>query len=144
MASDNQTEFKGWARVEVMGHQTHIGFVETQAFGGVVLFRIDQPAIPAEEVTLETSEWVDDGSRVPAGSVVRRSEIPAASVLVGAGSIYRIIPCNETAALQAIRTSAHRPLLLVKLGELRQVSASPESDEIEDYDEVELGSRPQY
>lgn len=24
-----QAQFNGWARVEVMGHQTHIGFVKT-------------------------------------------------------------------------------------------------------------------
>lgn len=108
--------FNGWARVEINGHNTHIGHVETQAFGGAVLFRIDRPEIPECEETLTRSEWVDS-VRAPAGSVVKRGAIPAASVLVGAGSIYRIIPCTEEAAMLAIRQSESRPLFLVKLAD---------------------------
>ncbi len=106
-----------------MGHQTHIGFVETQVFGGAVLFRIDQPAIEGVEETLERSEWVGDIC-APAGSVVKRGDIPAASVLVGAASIYRIIPCDEAAAMKAIRASVHRSLLLVKLNGAAQITAA--------------------
>ncbi len=112
----DNAEFKGFARVEVMGHQTHIGFVETQAFGGAVLFRIDRPEVPESEETLTRPEWVDS-VRAPVGSVVKRGVIPAATVLVGASSIYRIIPCTEEAAMLTIRQSESRPLFLVKLAD---------------------------
>ena len=47
MKQPTQAEFKGWAKVEVMGRQSHVGYVETQAFGGAVLFRINHPEIAA-------------------------------------------------------------------------------------------------
>lgn len=136
MSENNQTEFKGWARVEVMGHQTHIGYVETQAFGGSVMFRVDQPAVGGTEETLEHSEWVGD-TRAPAGSVVKRGDIPAASVLIGAGSIYRIIPCDEAAAMNAIRLSVHRPLILVKLGELKALPSGVDTEDDDEIDELD-------
>jgi hypothetical protein len=147
MMPENQTEFRGWAKVEVMGHQSHTGFVETQAFGAAVLFRIDRPEIPEAEETLTQSEWVGD-TRCPAGSIVKRAAIPAASVLVGAGSIYRIIPCDEATALVAIRTSERRPLLLVKLAEDRMIAAAAaigeEDDDLfeDDDDDEEDEDRP--
>lgn len=128
MSETNQAEFKGWARVEVMGHQSHIGFVETQAYGAAVLFRIDRPEIPEFEETLTQSEWVGD-IRAGAGSVVKRGAIPAATVLVGAGSIYRIIPCSEEAAMLAIRQNERRPLFVVKLAEVPALTASPDEYE---------------
>ena len=123
--SDNQTEFKGWARVEVMGHQTHIGYVETQAFGGVVLFRVDQPAIPACEETLVRPQWVGD-TYAHAGSVVERGAMEGASVLIGAGSIYRIIPCDESAAMAAIKAERRAPLMIVTLAEVKAIASAPE------------------
>ena len=80
---ENQAEYKGWAKVEVMGHQSHIGYVSTEAYGAAVLFRIDRPAIP--EIAVEPI-----------------------SVLVGAGSIYRIIPCSEEVAIAAIQKEQRR------------------------------------
>jgi hypothetical protein len=44
-----QAQFNGWARVEVMGHQTHIGYVRTEAYGAAVLFRVDTPDLPERE-----------------------------------------------------------------------------------------------
>lgn len=139
--SEQQNEFKGWARVEVMGHQTHIGFVTTEAYGSAVMFRIDQPAVAGSEDTLQRPEWVGD-TYAPSGSVVKRGDIEAASVLVGAGSIYRIIPCDEAAAQKAIRDSVRPPLMLVKLAESNRLIAgesTPEQDDPEG-DEYENGS----
>lgn len=120
---EQQNEFKGWARVEVMGHQSHIGFVQTEAYGGAVLFRIDAPTIPeSPERTLTQREWTGEGY-LPVGAVVKDPEIPGVSVLVGAGSIYRIVPCTEDAALLAIKTSARRPLMLVSIPALTQIEA---------------------
>ncbi len=140
MNETNQTEFSGWARVEVMGHQTHIGYVTTQAFGQAVMFRIDQPAIPGAEETLERPEWVGEVYAAP-GTVVKRADIPAATVLVGAGSIYRIIPCDEAAAMKAIRSSQRPPLMIVRLAEGKQIagnSADFPDDDPDDDDEEDL------
>ena len=126
---NSQNEFKGWARVEVMGHQSHIGYVTTEVYGQAVLFRIDQPSIPGCEETLTRSEWVGDVF-AGAGSVVQRSAIEADSVLVGSGSIYRIIPCDEATAMSSIRSGQRRPLHVVSLVRGNMLSA-PESEDYE-------------
>lgn len=92
------------------------------------MFRVDQPAIPGTEETLERPEW-NDSKYLPTGSVVMRGEIQAASVLVGAGSIYRIIPCDEAAARLAIRSSVRPPLIVVKLGAPMAITAGEVSAE---------------
>jgi hypothetical protein len=128
----DQNEFKGWARVEVMGHQSHIGFVTTETYGQAVLFRIDQPAVPGGEETLKRAEWVGDVF-AGAGSVVQRQPIESVSVLVGSGSIYRIIPCDEATAMSAIRSSQRRPLSMVSLVPGNRLAAPKEiHDEDED------------
>ena len=131
--SEQQTEFKGWAKVEVMGHQSHTGYIETQAFGGTVLFRIDTPALPEEpERTLTSREWTDDGY-LPIGTVVKVPAREGVSVLVGAGSIYRIIPCTEEAAMKVIRDGAHRKLMVVSLP-AAQIPAAADPVEEDDND----------
>ena len=57
-----QAQFNGWARVEVMGHQTHIGYVRTEAYGAAVLFRVDTPELPEREYVLESPEWSEDSN----------------------------------------------------------------------------------
>lgn len=120
--NENQAEFKGWAKVEVMGHQSHIGYVTTEAYGQAVLFRIDRPEVAECEQTLEETEWVGD-QRCPAGTIVKHGKLEAVSVLVGSGSIYRIIPCTEDTAMRAIRTSERRPLMVLKLPETQRLEA---------------------
>lgn len=130
--NDNQTEFSGWAKVEVMGHQSHVGYVTTEAYGQAVLFRIDSPALEECDEELTSSEYVEDKYCRP-GSVIRRAAVPAASVLVGSGSIYRIIPCDEATAMKAIRLGTRRPLAIVKLVEpARIAAASTDSEEKDD------------
>ena len=152
--SEQQAEFKGWAKVEVMGHQSHTGYVETQAFGGTVLFRIDTPALPEEpERTLTSREWTDDGY-LPIGAVVKVPAREGVSVLVGAGSIYRIVPCTEEAALKVIRDGAHRKLMVVSLpaaqiaaptdngleAALAMTSMETDQDDDDDNDPREVGA----
>jgi hypothetical protein len=114
--------------------------VTTEAYGQAVMFRIDRPEIPEREEILEHSDWIGQ-QRCPVGTVVRRPKIEAVSVLVGAGSIYRIIPCTEEVALKAIAENEHRPLILVKLPELAQLAAAagggyePDDDEEDGYRE---------
>src|SRR6266567_2000773 len=140
--SDNQAEFRGWAKVEVMGHQSHTGFVTTEAFGQAVLFRIDRPEIEEREITLTEPDWIGD-QRAPAGTIVKRPRIAAATVLIGAQSIYRMIPCDEATALKAIETSERRPLILVRLPEAAQIAAADPDDQ-EDNDEDERADSDTY
>jgi len=117
--SEQQSEFQGWAKVEVMGHQSHIGYVKTEAYGAAVLFRIDSTGAPEREYTLEAPEYAEEITGVrrycPNGTVVKRKERPPVSVLVGAGSIYRIIPCTEGVALQTIEREQRSELMVVSL-----------------------------
>jgi len=118
-----QASFSGWAKVEVMGHQSHIGYVRTEAYGQCVLFRIDQPQLPEREYTLEEPAYVD-GKWTMAGAKVVRAATAGCSVLVGAGSIYRIVPCTEEAAMKAIESSQRSELKLVELPPQMALAAS--------------------
>ena len=134
--SDQQAEFNGWAKVEVMGHQSHIGFVKTEAYGAAVLFRIDSPGAPEREYILESPEYAGS-TYCPAGTTVKRAERPPLSVLVGAGSIYRIIPCTEGVAMQSIEREQRSPLILVKLPEGKALPATTD-DPFDSTDDSDL------
>lgn len=125
--SEQQAAFNGWARVEVMGHQTHIGFVRTEAYGQAVMFRIDTPGLPSREYELPEPAYVD-GRWTPKGAKVKREAWPDCSVMVGAASIYRIMPCDEAAALKAIESSQRPELKLISLPEGMALPA-PESQD---------------
>ena len=137
METEQQSNFSGWARVEVMGHQTHIGYVKTEAYGGAVLFRIDSPGAPEREYTLESPEYAEEitGTRrwCPKGTVVKRRERPPVSVLVGAGSIYRIVPCSEAVALQAIEREQRSELMIVSIPATAELPPS-NADNFDDTD----------
>lgn len=139
--TEEQAKFNGWARVEVMGHQTHIGYVRTEAYGQAVLFRIDAPELPEREYILEQPAYCE-GRWTPAGSKVQRPATPGHSVLIGAGSIYRIIPCTEAAALRAIESNERAELKLIELPPDKALAAAaafdPENDESDDYEPEEL------
>jgi hypothetical protein len=135
-----QASFSGWAKVEVMGHQSHIGFLRTEAYGQAVLFRIDTPELPEREYVLTEPEYVKaDGPGLtwtPAGAKVRRAATPGVTVLVGAGSIYRIVPCSEAAAMKAIEANGRSPLKLVELPESKALAA-PATDISDSEDDSE-------
>lgn len=124
--TSDQASFSGWAIVEILGHSRHIGFVTTQAFGAAVLFRVDSPELPEREYELRKGEYVhdDSGTRyAEAGSKVRAPLRPGSTVLVGSGSIYRIVPCTEEAARKAIDSMEPRPLTLLALPPERALAA---------------------
>jgi hypothetical protein len=133
----DQASFEGWAKVEVMGHQSHIGYVRTEAYGAAVLFRIDTPELPEREHTLTEPEYAENDFGVrtwcPVGTRVHRPKSPGVSVLVGAGSIYRIVPCSEAAAMSAIESNGRSPLKLVELPERTALPAPESSDDEDDY-----------
>ncbi len=149
MNEEQQASFNGWAKVEVMGHQSHVGYVRTEAYGAAVLFRVDTPELPEREYVLTEPSWVDvcDGGRqwIKAGAKVLRMASPGVSVLVGAGSIYRIIPCTEVVAMRAIEENARTPLKLVELPPALAIeSASDDEDDgsQDDSDRCEGCNRP--
>jgi hypothetical protein len=132
LTEEQQASFSGWARVEIMGKQTHIGFVKTEVYGTAVLFRIDTPGLPEREYVLTEPGWAS-GHWSPAGTKVKRPERPGSTVLIGAGSIYRMIPCTEAAALMAIEQLGRGELQLVDI----RKAIAPAIDEEEERDETD-------
>lgn len=94
-----ETTFEGFAIVEILGHQRVAGYVTTEAFGSVVMFKVAQSELPATETVLKDSQYVD-GEYCPAGSKVRISR-ERAETFVGAASVYRMTPCTEEQATKA-------------------------------------------
>ena len=102
MTTQEETQtarFEGWAIVEIMGHRRVAGFVTTEAFGSVVMFRVTAPEIPETEETLDRDQYFDGhmlgkGSRIATGR-------PRISTLIGSGSVYQMTECTERAALAA-------------------------------------------
>lgn len=148
MSEDNQAKFEGWARVEVMGYQTHIGFVKTEAYGQAVMFRVDVPQLPERQYVLESPEYVD-GKWTPGGATVVRAASEGHSVLVGAGSIYRILPCTEAAAMRAAESAIRSELKLIALPEAKALAAAADDpfaqspEEEDDEDETGHGDDPE-
>lgn len=110
---EEQAKFEGWAIVEIMGHQRHAGYCETQTFGGTVMLRVTSPEVPPFEQVMARRQIVD-GEVAPVGSRVQCSR-PKLEVMVGMSSIYRITPCTEEQALSSIpfkRVITFRPEIL--------------------------------
>ena len=96
MGEVQQSKFEGYAIVEIMGHQMVSGYVTTEAFGSVVMFKVVQQEIPATEKVLDRNQYVD-GEYCAVGSRVRISR-ERAETYVGGGSVYRLTPCTEEQA----------------------------------------------
>jgi hypothetical protein len=127
MENEKQAEFCGWARIEVMGHQEHIGFVRTEAYGPVVMFRVDVPQLPEREYVLERPAYVD-GTWTPAGATVKRAASEGVSVLLGASAIFRITPCDEAAAMLAAEASVRSELKVISLPVQRAIGGEEDTE----------------
>jgi hypothetical protein len=92
-----QAHFTGYAVVEIMGHQHATGWVTTEYFGGVAMLHVILPGETGQEETLMERRWLE-GEYLYPGSVIRTDRL-AVDEWVGAGSIYRLRPCSEAAAL---------------------------------------------
>lgn len=123
MADQDQASFKGWAVVEIMGHNREVGFVTTEYFGGAALFRVDQPPLDAREYTLDRAQWIDETLAGP-GTKVRREALPGKTVYVGPQSIFRLTPCSEDTAKQAVERMLPAPVKIVDLVEAKQLAES--------------------
>jgi hypothetical protein len=129
---EQQAKFEGWAVVEIIGHNREIGYVRTEYFGPVGLFRIDRPEIPEREYELKRPGYaatLSGGTEwAPAGSKVRRGSLPAKSALVGPSAIFRITPCTELMAMEAIEEMLSAPLIVLSLPERAQIEAGQHDD----------------
>jgi hypothetical protein len=117
MTETKQADFKGWAIVEMMGHQRECGFVTTEVFGQAVLFRIDCPELQAREYTLTVPQYCKDENGTAwcdAGTKVKREAYPARTRYVAPGSLYALNPCTQEAALQALEDSIQRPIIVLE------------------------------
>lgn len=92
--AEGRTVFGGWARVELFGHVTEMGYVTTHYFGNAAMFQIDQPALPEREVIICERTW-HEGRYIDAGSKVRKPALVATHRLVGPGSIYSMQSVSE-------------------------------------------------
>lgn len=130
MEDQQQTTFSGWGVVEMMGHRREIGYISTDYFGGVALFRVDTPELPEREYTLTAPEYVG-GSWIQAGAKVKREASPARSCLVAPSALYALNPCSETAARTALEKVTQRPLILIEAPPAAAIVA-PETDDDDD------------
>lgn len=96
---NGQAKFEGFALVEIMGHQTAAGYVSTEAFGSVAMFRVTAPEIPPTEMVLESDEYVNH-EYCAKGSRIRISR-EKFETLIGVASVYRMTPCSEAQAMAA-------------------------------------------
>lgn len=112
--SEQNSEFSGWAKVEMLGRNVEVGFVSTRYFGNVALFQIDVPGVDEREETLERPEYVDD-VWTPAGSVVKREAIPSRTSMIGPSTIYRMTPCSEEVAKKSLAERRPRAIAVVRL-----------------------------
>ena len=128
--TEEQSQFKGWAVVEIMGHNKEIGYVTTEYFGGPALFRVDQPPLPAREIELDRPQWVGE-TYCLAGSKIQREALPGKTAYVGSTSVFRMTPCTEETAIRAIEQMIPAPIKILHLAEKKML---PER-EIEEYED---------
>ena len=129
-----QAKFEGWAVVEIMGHNREIGFVTTEYFGGPALFRVDQPEFPAREYELQKPQWIGE-TFCPKGTIVQRDALPGKTAYVGPASIFRLTPCTEETARQAIERLMPAPIKILSLAEEKLVTAGTVREETTDPDD---------
>jgi hypothetical protein len=126
------TQFEGWAILEIFGHQKYAGYVKTEYYGTACMFRCDVPPLPERERVTRSGCYVKGGEfdreYAPAGSTVKESATPGYSKLFGVGAIYSMTPCDEAAARRAVEELQPRALMLVSLPAEKAlgVGAAPE------------------
>lgn len=136
MAEPKVSSFEGWALVELFGHAKELGYVTTEAYGSVVLFRCDTPELPEREYTLEAPEFAVDGDKgtrwAPIGAKVKRPASPAKSRLIGPGAIYAITPCTEATARAALERVIRRELILLEMPDKTKLLEAPAISPLDD------------
>jgi len=123
-----QQGFKGWAMVEMFGHQKIAGYVQTVSFGAGVMFQVDVPTLPQQESTTTSPGYID-GQWIDAGAVVRCEHKEGYTRLLGVGAIYAINPCTEEAAMLAVANFQRPEVKLIAPPPARQIAAAESDDE---------------
>lgn len=134
--TEEQSNFSGWAIVDVMGKQRYVGYVRTESYGAASLFRVDVPELPAREFVLEHPEYVGH-TYAPKGTRVQREASPGYTKLIGVGSIYMISPCSEAAAMKAVELNQRAPMKVIELAPDGRSLPSPEDDSDQEEDDYE-------
>lgn len=130
-----QSNFEGWAIVEIFGHQRYAGRVSTQVFGNACMFRVDVPELPAREETAERASYDNNGRRIPPGAIMQYGAVQGYTKLFGVGAIYALTPCTEAFAIKALEQMQPRPLLAVDIPEHlkhKELAAAAVPDAIQD------------
>lgn len=95
-------QFEGYAIVEIVGRQTHIGYVTTRYFGNVAVFEIRIDRHPEETLEPDILRVTEHGAFYP-GDRVTFAETKDQSVYVGTGSLYRLTPISQEMARNLTR-----------------------------------------
>jgi hypothetical protein len=111
---EQNAQFEGWAIIEVYGHQQAIGFVSTRYFGNSCLFQVDTPEISERDFTLESPQYVE-GKWTSEGAKVRKKARASSSQMLGPGSIFRMTPCSEEVALNAVDRMSSREIVVLEI-----------------------------
>lgn len=114
MEPQAQANYSGWTLIELLGHNHEAGFVTTLYFGGVGLFQVDVPEIPARQETLVKPQWGEDGL-MPVGTVIEKEAIPGRTCMINPGSIYRMSPATEEAVRAVIASSERRAIKVLSM-----------------------------
>lgn len=105
--------FEGWAILEIMGHQSHAGYVKSEVLFGTEMLRIDVPEIPEEKLTEERYGRQGRGTYE-----ILYPAIPAYTKYYGGASIYSLTPCSEAVARAAATSMRKTPVTVVSLPEI--------------------------
>lgn len=123
MRADSQ-EFKGWAIIEMMGHQQASGFVETVAFGGAVMFHVFADEVASTEQIAENRTYFG-GRSIPAGAKYRTSR-PRFEKFIGISSVYALTPCTQEEATRSLPVT----LELIELPALAAPGGDPDKEPV--------------
>jgi hypothetical protein len=102
-----QSNFEGWAVVNVLGHQQYAGHVTTEHFGQTVLFRVVTPAREPRTRIAEEGEYLGH-DYAKAGWRVTESAMPESVRYIGAGSIYSLEPKSQESVMAEIEAISKR------------------------------------
>jgi hypothetical protein len=135
-----QANFSGWARVELLGHQSETGYVTTVYFGGAALFKVDVPEVPEKERISDHPGWLE-GKLCPTGTKVTFAAVPGYTRFISPAALYALNPCSEEVARKVIER-VQGEVKVVELPASQQLTTSPEpteeDEQEEDYDDAEL------
>lgn len=107
MSEQQSNSIDTWAIVEIMGHQQCAGRARTEAFGGVVMLRVDTPELPERKRTRQ--RWNYERRANEEYEEVAPLE-PSYTQWIGMGSIYRLTPCTEQMAVEFVDRHRRQPI----------------------------------